>query len=68
MIIKKSLTAAMKKDHLSVAAVAKLLGVTNQAVYKYMLQDVRMSTVTKLAELFDMKASQFISLGEEQNE
>ena len=65
MNIKVSLKVLLAKNSINVAQLAEHLGVSKQAIYGYMRQDVRMSTVEKLAEAFGMKVSEFIELGEQ---
>ncbi len=65
MSIKRSLNICMAKRDMKITDVAEKLGVTKQAIYNYMLKDARLSTIDKLAKLFNMKTSEFLALGEE---
>ncbi len=64
MSFKKSLKICMATHEMKVSDIADQLGVTIQAVYFYNTRDVRMSTVVKVANLFGMKVSEFLALGE----
>lgn len=65
MNIKKSLKVAMARNDFTAQDVADRMGVSRTRIYSIVSQvSPRNETIERLANVFDMKVSEFISLGE----
>lgn len=66
MNVGKSIKVAMAKRDMTPKMLAEKMGVTRQYVGNMMgSQTVGVGTINKLCEVFGMKASEFVALGED---
>jgi len=66
MNVGKSVRVAMAKRDMKPADLCKLMGASRQYIGQLMNQEQSgIGTVSKLAELFGMKVSEFLALGED---